>query len=93
VGHPPFGGVVCALFRIRGQEVEAVNDGDLISFGEAVKRTGSAPATLRQMIKAGALPTYVRPLDRRFCLLRRQDVDALVAPRRLDPREGAPASA
>lgn len=67
-----------------------MDDGDLIAFGEAAKRLGSSPATLRQMVKRGVLPVYVRPLDRRLRLVRRQDVDALAAVRRLEAREEAP---
>lgn len=67
-----------------------MNDGDLIAFGEAARRLGSSQATLRKAVKAGVLPVYLRPLDRRLRLVRRQDVDALAAVRRLEPREVRP---
>ena len=65
-------------------------DVDLVPIGAAAKRRGCSPATLRKLVRDGALPTYVRPLDRRLRLVRLADVEALATPRRLDPKEAAP---
>ncbi len=63
---------------------------DLLPIGAAAKRRGCSPATLRKLARNGVLPTYVRPLDRRLRLVRFADVEALAAPRRLDPKEAPP---
>ena len=60
---------------------------DLLPIGAAAKRIGSSPNTLRKLVREGALPTFVRPVDRRLRLVRLADVDALATPRRLDHQE------
>jgi len=62
-------------------------EGDLVPIGEAAKRVGRSPHTLRKLVRAGELPAYAQPLDRRLRLVRLADVEALRAPRRFDPKE------
>ncbi len=62
----------------------------MIPIGRAAERIGSSPHTLRKLVREGQLQTYQRPTDRRLRLVRLADVEALAAPRRLDPKEAAP---
>lgn len=72
-------------------EVEAMDGSEaLLPIGQAAKRVGHSPTTLRRLVRTGALPTYARATDRRAVLVRLADVDALAVPRRLDPKEAAP---
>lgn len=67
-----------------------MSEADLVPIGEAAKRLGSSPTTLRRLVREGALPTFRRPLDRRTRLVRIDDLEGLRAPRRLEAQEAPP---
>ncbi len=54
----------------------------LVPIGQAARRAGCSQATLRRLVRAGELPAYAQPLDRRLRLVRWPDVEALASPRR-----------
>ncbi len=60
---------------------------DLIGVAEAAKRLNTSATTLRRRLRDDAIPTYVRPLDRRRRFVRLADVQPLASPRRFDLTE------
>ena len=57
-----------------------------VTIGEAARRLGTTGFTLRSRIRAGELPVYVNPLDRRGRLLAVHDLERYAAPRPIAPR-------
>lgn len=58
-----------------------MSETEWIPLGEAARLAGICPGTVRRLIQDGALPTYLRPFDRRTRLVRRDDLIALAEPR------------
>ncbi len=53
--------------------------GDRITVGEAQKLLGVSKKKIAALIESGELPAEPDPLDRRFKLVKRSDVEALQA--------------
>ena len=63
---------------------------DFVGLNEAARQLRVSPAVLRRRVRRGELPAFATPLDERAKLLRREEVEALMIPRTIEPREGSP---
>jgi hypothetical protein len=70
-----------------------VNMDGLVTFGEATRRLGVSPATLRKRIRRGDLEVFVDPLNDRTKLVRVTDLEPLRRPRPVDREQPAEISA
>ncbi len=62
---------------------------DYVTMGEAQDILNVSRFKLWQLVKEGALPTFVSPLDRRQKLIRRDDLDRLRQPVPSTPKKAA----
>ena len=60
-----------------------------ITLQEAEQLLEVSRYTIWRLIRDGELPAYQAPADRRRKLVRRQDVEALMRPKELDPKLAA----
>jgi len=60
---------------------------DFVTMREAQEILGVSNFTIWQMVKDGRLPTFRSEVDRRKKLIRRSDLDAMMAPRPIDITE------
>lgn len=58
----------------------------LVKTGEAVRRTGVTPATLRSRVRRGEIQVFRDPLDDRVRLVRVSDLEAMRNPRPVGSR-------
>jgi hypothetical protein len=65
----------------------------LVTFGEAVRRLGVSPPTLRKRICRGDLGVFRDPLNDRTKLIRVRDLEELMRPQPVRSREVAPTAA
>jgi excisionase family DNA binding protein len=62
---------------------------EFVTMREAQEILGVSNFTIWQMVKDGRLPTFRSEVDRRKKLIRRSDLDAMLAPRPIDLTERA----
>ena len=70
--------------------------GEFVPLVQAAKRLGVNRSALARLVKAGTLPVYESPLDRRKKMLAAEDIRQLMTPRRAvaaGTREGASTAA
>ena len=58
-----------------------MTDRGFVGISEAARRVGVSRPTVRALVASGRLPSFSTPLDKRYRLIRVEDVDALLAPR------------
>ncbi len=63
--------------------------GEFMTLQEAADELQVSRFTLWRLLKDGKLPAYQSEVDRRRKLVRREDVEALKRPRRVDPKRAA----
>jgi excisionase family DNA binding protein len=66
---------------------------EFLDVEQAAELLGVTRFTISRLIRAGELPTYVSPLNRRKKLLRREDVEALRQPVPIEPEDTKKAAA
>jgi hypothetical protein len=62
--------------------VGTVQDGQFLSLAEAQRELGMTPATFKRRRRRHDVPTYRHPADERRLLVRRDDLRAILQPRR-----------
>ena len=62
-----------------------VSDG-FVTLGEAARRTGLSPFSVRRRVQNGTLAAYRHPLDRRRYLVKESDLDRLLRVEPVTPR-------
>jgi excisionase family DNA binding protein len=84
----------CACYTLQG--VTKVRTGvdmdDFVSMQQAADLMGVSYWTVYRLVKAGKLPTYRSPLNRRVKLVKRSDLAALMTPTPIEPEEGKAAA-
>ncbi len=70
-----------------------MDEPELITFGEAMRRLGVSKNTLARLVRDGGLVVYRNPLDRREKLLQAAAIDRLRRPQREEPYPGGKAAA
>ena len=66
---------------------------EFVGCREASRRFGISAPTLRKRVRRGQLETFINPLDDRKKLIRVRDLEALMRPQPVRPRDAAPTAA